>query len=294
MSNLKSMLLASAGASAMLLAPLAIMPVSHLPAGYMALAEKGGNGNGKGHADDDQGGAVSDDNGGASADQGEDADEQGDDSGKANKEEKADVRAEVKAARTEAKAAAKAEAGTNLNAELGRLSSLQRDPDALLNSSDPHMAGVRAYVKANAELDAAEATLAEAQAGYDAALDAYGTVVADAAIVSYDGFVYADTDPASLEARLTTLNAVTLDPADPSYPALQAEIADLEAVLGSAEAVTLDAAATAVATAEAEVTDATVGTTDADLTAALAAAANKHGEVSAEVLAWAKAQLGID
>ena len=42
------------------------------------------------------------------------------------------------------------------------------------------------------------------------------------------------------------------------------------------------------------VVDATVGTTDADLQAALEAAANKDGDITPEMLAWAKAQLGID
>ena len=87
MSNLKSTLLASAGAAAMLLAPLAVLPVTSLPAGYAAFAEKGGNGNGNGHKDD-------------SGDASESSESHGN-SGNADKhEEKAAAHQEAKAGKT--------------------------------------------------------------------------------------------------------------------------------------------------------------------------------------------------
>lgn len=265
MSNLKSTLLASAGAAAMLLAPLAVLPVTSLPAGYAALAEKGGNGNGKGHKDDASEGSESHGN-----------------SGNAEKhEEKAAAHEEAKAGK-----------GKNPNAQLGRLNSLKRNVNGLMNSSDPHMAGIRDYVKANAELDTAEAALVTAQADYDSALGAFDPVVTGAAIASYDGYVYAGATPATLRTRLADLQAV--DAADPNYAAAQAEATLVSGLLATPEAVAVDGAATVVANAQAGVTDATAGTTDADLQAALVAAANKDGEITPEILAWAKAQLGID
>lgn len=265
MSNLKSTLFASVGAAAMLLAPLAILPANSLPAGYAALAEKGGNGKGNGNG------------GGGSENRGN--------SGNAEKhEEKAAAREEAKADKTK-----------NLNSQLGRLNSLKRNVNGLMNSSDPHMAGVRDYVKANAALDAAEAALTVAQGNYDLALSDYETLVGGMTFGGYDGFIYPDSTLATLAARLTTLEGAPItDPADPLYAAYTAEVASLQAVVDSEQATTLGTATTALGGAQDDVTAATVGTTDADLQAALVAAANKDGEITPEILAWAKTQLGID
>lgn len=269
MSNLKSTLLASVGAAAMLLAPLAVLPVASLPAGYAALAEKGGNGGGKGNGN----------GGGSSASESHGNSGNSDNAGK--KEEKAAAGEEGKADKTK-----------NLNSQLGRLNSLKRNVNGLMNSSDPHMADIREYVKANAALDAAEAALVVAQGAYDTALGAFDVAVTEAAIAGYDGYDYTGSTLGELGGRLTDLQMV--DAADPNYAAAQAEALLVADLLATPEALALDAATTDLTGAQDDVTEATVGTTDADLQAALEAAANKDGEITPEILAWAKAQLGID
>lgn len=260
MSNLKSKLLASVGAAAMLLAPLAILPVNQLPAGYAAFAEKGGNGNGNGHSDN--GGGHNDSGGGDSS----------------KHEEKAAAREEVKVD--------KAEKSKNFHADLGRLNSLKRNVNGLMNSSDPHMAGIRDYVTANAALDAAEAGLADAQADFSAASAAFSAL--SAGLEGYDDFDYATATPDELQQRLIDLQALA-DNAE-----AQTEATQLEALLATDEFTAFDAAGAAVMDAEDNVAEAEVGTSDADLQAALVAAANKDGQITPEILAWAKTQLGID
>lgn len=272
MSNFKSTLMASVGAAAMLLAPLAVLPATSVPAGYAALAEKGGNGKGGGSDNGNGNGG-----GGGSESHGN--------SGNTEKhEEKAAAREEAKADKTK-----------NLNSQLGRLNSLKRNVNGLMNSSDPHMAGIRDYVRANTALDAAEAAFAIAQANYGTALGDYETLVGGTTFGGYDGYVYPDTSLATLQARLDVLEGAPItDPADPLAIAYAAEVESLQAVLESEQALALGSATTALADAQDDVTEATVGTTDADLQAALVDAANKDGDITPEMLAWAKAQLGID
>ena len=281
MSKLRFTLFATAGAAAMLLAPLALLPATNLPAGYAALAGNGnGNGNGGGNG-----------NGNGNSNGGSDTESHGNSDNSAKHEEKAAAHEEAKAAKAEAKA----DKPKNLNAELGRLKSLNRNINGLMNSSDPHMAGIRDYVKANAALDAAEARLVDAQGKLDAAQTAYDAVVTAANPVAYDGTPYADTSPATLQARLDLLQSAPItDETSADYAAFTAEVAALETILGSDEATNLGLASDAVAEAEVNVTNATVGTTDADLEAALVAAANKPGAITPEILAWAKAKLGTE
>jgi hypothetical protein len=264
---MKSTLMASVGAAAMLLAPLAVLPAASLPVGYAALAEKGGNGKGNGNG-----------GGGGSAASPE---SRGNSDASAKGSEKAASRSEAKVDKT-----------SNLNSQLGRLNSLKRNANGLLNASDPHMAGVRDYVRANAALDAAEAALADALADYQSALTSFTEVVAGAGIVAYDAYDYSDATPDSLRTRLDELQA--LADTDPAYAAAQAEALLVADLLQTPEALAADSAAAAAADAQAEVADASAGTTDADLQAALVVAANKDGEITPEILAWAKAQLGID
>lgn len=267
MSKLKSTLFASVGAAAMLLAPLAVLPITSLPAGYAALAEKGGNGKGGGNGGGNGGGSGSESRGNS------------DNAGK--NEDKAAAREESKADKTK-----------NLNSQLGRLNSLKRNINGLMNSSDPHMADVRAYVQANAALDAAEAALLVEQGEYNTALEAFGAVVTTAAIDSYDDYDYSTATTDTLRQRLIDLQS--LDVADPDYAAAQTEAALVSDLLATPEAAALDVADGELTAAQDDVTEATVGTTDADLQAALEAAANKDGDITPEMLAWAKAQLGID
>lgn len=282
MNTFKSTLFASVGAAAMLLAPLALLPATSLPGGYAALADKGGGGKGGG-SENGKGNGNSNGSGGS---------ESRGNSGNAGKnEEKAAAREAAKAAREEAKA----DKVKNLNAQLGRLNSLNRNVNGLMNSSDPHMAGIRDYVRANAALDAAEAALAEAQTDFATAQGAFDALAGGAALGGYDGFVYPDTTLATLEARLAVLEAAPItDPNDALAAAYAAEVATLQSILVSDEAVALDAATTALVDAEADMVEATAGTTDADLEAALVVAANKGDQITPEILAWAKAQLGID
>lgn len=273
MSRMKSTLMASVGAAAMLLAPLAFMPAASLPAGYSALAEKGGNGNGGGNGNSGGGG-----NGGGGGSSGS-SEGRGNSDAAGKGADKATTRSETKVGKTE-------------NSQLGRLNSLKRNTNGLLNSSDPHMAAVRDYVRANAALDAAEAVLTAASADYQSALASFAGVVEDAGIVAYDLYDYTGATPETLSTRLDDLLAVA--ETDPDYAAAQEEALLVSALLETPQALAVSSAATAVTNAQADVAEATAGTTDADLQAALVLAANKDGEITPEILAWAKTQLGID
>lgn len=289
MTSLRSHLVAAVGAVALLSAPLVALPTLELPDGYSAFAGNG-KGGGKGN-----GGGGSGGGGGGNKSQGG-SENSGRSSGNAASPGQA-KKAEKLATLTTTEKTAKAK---NIKAELAGLNSLKRNINGLMNSADPRMEAIRTYVVNGAELELAQQQLAAAQETLEGAEGTFAALAGGAGLTSYDGlYAYDDLTLATLTTRLEALEAVELLPTDPNYEALQAEIGALQALLTSGEASAVVAAQEAVVIAGNAVTTETLGTTDADLTAALLLAANKNrvaaageGYVTPEILEWAKKQLG--
>jgi hypothetical protein len=174
-----------------------------------------------------------------------------------------------------------------LNARLAGLNSLKRNYHAYLNSQDPRMASIRAFVLASANLDIANEKLTAAEAAFAARVTAAELEPYDDAVGVYD-----DPTLAELQDRLDQLENATVAPED--LDAWQAEKAALESLLDSAEA-------DALAQAEDRAELASVGTDDEALRQALLDAANRnriaqYGEenyVNDDVMDWAKDVLGV-
>lgn len=164
-----------------------------------------------------------------------------------------------------------------LNARLAGLNSLNRNFHAYLASQDPRMAKIRDFVMASANLDSANAGLADAQ-------DAFDQAVVDR-LKSFDPTAEAYTDPSveDLEARLDELDPV-------------ADADEIDAIND-----VLDKEGASLTTAEQKAELAATGTDDAALKEALLDAANRnrvaeYGEnnyVNDEVMDWAKDVLGV-
>lgn len=210
-----------------------------------------------------------------------------------------------------AKAPTPAQKGTNgvkirnLNAQLGGLNSLKRNINGLMNSSDPRMAGIRAYVAAGAKLAQAEQTLASAKTALSAAQAAYLAEAQSFGLNSYDGNTqaYSDLSLNALAARLDTLNAALA--ADPQNAAISDEIARLG---GAIDQLSQSEAYMQLSTVQAEIAGAQdtvqglqTATSDDALKQALLEAANQNrvAETGAEnyltpdILAWARQTLGV-
>jgi hypothetical protein len=280
MSSLRSHLVAAVGAVALLSAPLVALPTLELPNGFSALAGSGkGNGGGGGN-EKSQGKSENSSQSNGS----------GTSSGQAKKAEKlATLTTTEKTAKTK-----------NIKAELAGLNSLKRNVNGLMNSADPRMEAIRTYVLNGAELELAQQQLVAANQTLEGAEGTFASLAGAAGLSSYDGlYAYDDLTLTILTTRLQTLESVELLPTDPNYEALQSEIGALQALLTSGEASAVVAAQEAVVIAGNAVTTETLGTTDADLTAALLLAANENrvaaageGYVTPEILDWAKMQLG--
>ena len=238
----------------------------------------GGNGNGHSSSDDSSSNSST-----ASASSG------GSDNAGSGKKKKKAVEEDIEAAELE---------GTttktkNLNPQLGRLNSLKRNINGLMNSSDPKMDGIREFIIANgtladaqAELETATQQLADAQAAFDALADSLG--VGD----------YPDTTPAGLQAALDLVEDQLVDaPDDPDLLAEQQLLTDaLAAINGSAELQNLNDAATAVGDAEADVAEAEEAVSEDALREALLLAANPNrsdDDLTDEIVAWASNELGV-
>lgn len=192
----------------------------------------------------------------------------------------------------------------NLHSKLAGLNSLNRNINGLMNSADPKMVEIRAFVQASAELAAAQIaltaaneTLGTAQSNYDALVGSFGLTAFDG-----DPNAYSDTSLGGLQQRLADLNAIIL--ADPSNLAAADEANALalaiETVTMSGELAALQAAQTEVATQTAAVTAGLAATTDEMLIEALMVAANDNrvaeygdGYVDPALLDWAKQRLGV-
>lgn len=181
----------------------------------------------------------------------------------------------------------------SLNADLGRLNSLKRNINGLMNSNDPKMAGIRAYVIANGTLVDAQAAFATADADLLAAQSAY-----DALVASYDA-----TSLGDLEAELLAVNnliAATPEGTDPD-PGLLAEQTLLNdaitAINASPELAALITASEGFVAAEGEVLAAEEAVSEDALREALLLAANPNRRsedyLTPEIMAWASNELGV-
>ena len=190
----------------------------------------------------------------------------------------------------------------NFHARLAGLNSLKRNRNGLMNSSDPRMEAIRAYVEAGPALEIALAELEQAISDLADAQDAYLLLVEGLEFDAFDGNpdAYGDLSPSALQDRLTALEELPLLETDPLYDDWLAEIADLEAAIGSLEADELEIATTAFEEATDAADAATAAAGDEALKNALLLAANdnrlaQYGDeyVTDEILAWAKSVLGV-
>lgn len=192
----------------------------------------------------------------------------------------------------------------NEHAKVAGLNSLKRNINGLMNSSDPRMEGIRAFVTAGAELAVAEANLETAQATLTTSQTNYNELVAGFGLVAYDGdtAAYADTSLSALEGRRDALVEILAGEPDNAEANTEYEalLTAIDAINASAELSALIAAEGEVELYTSEVAAGEAATSDEALTAALLVAANdnrvgQYGDtyVDATMLAWAREQLGM-
>lgn len=183
--------------------------------------------------------------------------------------------------------------GKPLASALKSLNSLGRNPNGILNSSDPKMAPIKEYLSAVAEYESAEDALNAANSAYG---DSYADLAAAAAALGLS------SDPASwgseIEQMSADLAANPVAEGEPGYQdyldqlaAVEQAQADYEQAL--ADKAVLDAAAQDVADAEGAISDEA-------LVDAIVAAQNATGnapitadDVTPEMLNYAKSKLGV-
>lgn len=286
--------------------------------GFSAIAAKGGNGGGNNDSGGSGGGQSNGKSGeshGSSATSGAGATVQSSGSKKPTAPQGTSVTAPkgtsagVSVAGKKAPAAKKSStelSERNFHAQLAGLNSLKRNVNGLMNSSDPRMEGIRAFVQAGAALEVAIAELEKATVDLGNANDAYLQLVESLGLEPYDGNpdAYEDLSVSGLQARLTELEQIGLVEDNAEYDAWQAEIAKLEAAIEtlelSPELSELEAAIAAFAAANEAVETAEAEVGDGALREALLLAANdnrvaQYGEeyVTDEILGWAKSVLGV-
>jgi hypothetical protein len=175
----------------------------------------------------------------------------------------------------------------NIHAQLAGLNSLKRNINGLMNSADPRMAGIREFVIASAEAEAALADLKAAEEALDDATSAYVALV--------DGLGLTVYDPVALQERLDAVEADLL--LDPDNQALLDEQLALTTALQSAELAALyDATATFNAAQQAAATAGAAADEDS-LRAALLMAANENrvsdSYLTDDIMTWAYGILGV-
>lgn len=179
-------------------------------------------------------------------------------------------------------------------ADLGRLSSLKRNINGLMNSSDPKMAGIRAYVIANGTLVDAEAALDTAAADLAAAQSAYVSFVTSLGVGDYPNLT-----PAGLQAELDAVNAaLAAAPEDPTLLDQQALLSSaIAAINASPELANLITATEAEVAAQGDVMEAQDAVSEDALRDALLLAANPNRRsedyLTDEIMAWASNELGV-
>ncbi len=278
----------SVAALALVAAPVVLNGAVPFDTGIHAYAAKGGNGKGNGGGNGNGNGNSGNSNGSQSAGDSGSAtvDTSGSDGGVGHGKKKR-KNAVVDDAAIEA-AALEDEGKKRGNGELGRLNSLKRNINGLMNSNDAKMDGIRAYIIANGALVDAEADLETANTALTDAQTAYAALVASLGVDSYP-----DTTPAGLQLSLDAVNeALVLDPANPDLLAEQALLTTAISTLGSSTELQNLADATGdVQEATDAVAEAQEAVSPEALFAALESAANKP--VTDDVVSWASEQLGV-
>jgi hypothetical protein len=280
-------LVLSVTAFAMLSAPVLLNQIA-LPfvPDAAAMAAKGGNGgeNGSGNGGGNGGGNGSDNGGGKS--RSESASGNGQSVGKGKKSSTA---GELSTAKADG-----ADKERNIKAQLAGLNSLKRNINGLMNSADPRLAGIRQFVVASAQ---AEAALADARAAEDALNGAKSDYMALVRELGLSG--YADYSPSALQTRLNQVESLLS--ADPSNADLIAEQEALAAALPVLEqspelAAVYDALAAFTAAEQAAAAAGSAANEDS-LRAALLMAANENRRSDAyltdDIMAWANSLLGV-
>lgn len=179
-------------------------------------------------------------------------------------------------------------------ADLGRLNSLKRNINGLMNSSDPKMAGIRAYVIANGTLVDAEAALDTATADLAAAQSAYVSFVNSLGVGDYPNLT-----PAGLQAELDAVNAaLAAAPEDATLLDQQALLSSaIAAINASPELANLITATEAEVAAQGDVMEAQDAVSEDALRDALLLAANPNRRsedyLTDEIMAWASNELGV-
>lgn len=158
----------------------------------------------------------------------------------------------------------------NIHAQLKGLNSLKRNINGMMNSADPRMAAIRAYITAAGTLQATTTAYQKAQ---DTTKSAQATLD-------------------SLTAQKTELQAkIDANPTDTSLTAqmteLDTKIADATKALADAQT----AEANAKTAYDAAVAAAGPVVTDENLTAAITAAESPNTTLSADAMTWAKDQV---
>ncbi|TYC63336.1 hypothetical protein FMN50_03080 [Rhodobacterales bacterium] len=187
----------------------------------------------------------------------------------------------------------------NLNARLGRLNSLKRNYNAYLNSKDPHLASVAAYVQASLAYESSAADLVQSEAALAELKAAFDGIIAN--ITPYDDFAYQGLTTETLQDRLADLqdtdtSAFTED----EMAAYDAEVAALGNALESSEFTSLSDADTALQDQKSELEALSASISDEALADALLEMANEnrvreYGDdyVDEPMLEWAKEVLGV-
>lgn len=182
----------------------------------------------------------------------------------------------------------------SLNAELGRLNSLKRNINGLMNSNDPKMAGIRAYVIANGTLVDAQETLAVASADLTTAQSAYIALVTSLGVGGYPNLT-----PAGLQGELDAVNAaLAAAPEDATLLEQQAALTSAIATINaSPELAALITASENIVVAEDGVFEAEQAVSEDVLREALLLAANPNRRsedyLTPEIMAWASNELGV-
>jgi|GEM_PF-4394525 len=187
----------------------------------------------------------------------------------------------------------------NLDAKLGNLVSLERDYHAYLNSDDPNLAAIQAYIGATLHYERVAGGLTR----LEEELAAARALVAGplGGVTAHDGYSYADPASDKFEARLAALDAVDVSalPVEQGR-LLQTERLTLKTVLESDDFTVFKTAETAyldseevLATLQGEISDETlaqalIAMADQDLL-------EEYGDayIDAAMLDWAKQVLGV-
>ncbi|WP_306143488.1 hypothetical protein [Roseibium sp. MMSF_3412] len=194
----------------------------------------------------------------------------------------------------------------NLNARLGRLNSLRRNYNAYINSKDPHLASVVAYVGASIEFQKASEELASLSesvaavretllgsvdpAGLPEDFDISDLKTQEIADQVAEKITALETQIAELEALDDTDLPDDAVPVSDQINALQAQIDTLNGIVDSQEFADLQAAENDVAQAEANVAGLEDGVSDEALREALAGMINDNrvDAIDDEMVDWAR------